>query len=418
MGYLILTPNAEIPWLNGKGMSPESLSLALMSDAALVLSFVDFQRLRSYSESYNSGTVTFLSFCASLLRKETGFLRQQPQYGAKLPAPVAPEDWDSWCKINRKKILKFLKTIKKSKNRPVVMTRDPFAAVRQFIEELEQPISILIEMVDNMKRLIPLLQKGSPIVLARHVRDTFFGEFITSYPLRIKNFSRMKVFPRVQSDDAGPKLAEAGDMNLYQKPDGSWWIRYTKLEMKNGVAVDVPVAESVVPLLEEYLFVHRPVLLKAIKDSINLRRAKFGMSPLTVEEERAIELSPYVFRPGPENIRRMDGKQLAEYTGTEPLSEETMSDRMLHMSQRFIPNCKGFSAHAVRAIVASDYIKNRPDGYGAAAAALNDTEATVRKHYAWVRPCDKIKPWQEYHEELKRQFSSSDKSNHVRATAA
>lgn len=418
MGYLTLTPNAETPWLDGKGMSPESLSLALMSDATLVLSFVEFARSRSYSESFNNGTVNFLSFCASLLRKETGFLRQQPQYGAKLPNPVSPEDWDSWCEKNREKILKFCKTIKNSKNRPVVMTRDPFAAVRQFIEELEHPINILIEMVDNMKLLIPMLKKGSPIILAQHVRDTFFAEFITSYPLRIKNFSRMKVSPQTQSNDAGSELAEAGDANLYQKPDGSWWVRYTKPEMKNGVAVDVPVAKSVVPLLEEYLFVYRPVLLKAIKEAINLRRTKFNMSQLTAKEERAIELSPYVFRPGPENIRRLDDEQLAEYTGTQPLAEETMSNHMLHMSQRYIPNCKGFSAHAVRHLVASDYIKNCPDGYSAAAAALNDTEATVRKHYAWVRPCDKIKPWQEYHEELKRQLSSSDKSTSIKATAA
>jgi integrase len=419
MGWLTLPPNVETPWLNGKGMSPESLSLALMSDAGLVLSFIDFRRSRSYSESYNTGTVIFLSFCASLLRKETGFLRQQPQYGAKLPDPVAPEDWDSWCKSNRKKILKFLKKKKAAKNRPVVMTRDPFAAVRQFIEDLEQPITILIEMVNNMKGIIPLLKKGNPVVLAQHVRDTFFAEFITSYPLRIKNFSRMKVFPRAQSsEDAKLKLADPKDMNLYQKPDGSWWIRYTKLEMKNGEAVNVPVADSVVPMLEEYLFVHRPVLLKAIKDAINLRRAKFGMSPLTAGEQRAIELSLYVFRPGHDYIHRMNDKQLTEYTGTERLSESTMSDRMRHMSQRYIPNCKGFSAHAVRHLVASDYIKNYPDGFSAAAAALNDTVATVRKHYAWIRPCDKIKPWQDYHEKLKRRFSSSDESNHIRAAAA
>jgi hypothetical protein len=418
MGYLTLTPNMETPWLNGKGRSPESLSLALMSDATLVLSFANFNRLRSYSESYNTGTVTFLSVCASLLRKETGFLRQQPQYGANLPEPVAPEDWGSWCESNREKILNFLKKKKKSKNRPIVMTRDPFAAVRQFIEDLEHPITILIDLVNNMKGMIPLLKKGSPVVLAQHVRDTFFAEFITSCPLRIKNFSRMKVFPQAQGDDDRREVADADDMNLYQKSDGSWWIRYTQAEMKNAVAVDIPVAKSVIPMLEEYLFVHRPVLLKAIKDTINLRGAKFDMSLLTAEEARAIELSPYVFRPGPNNIRRMSGKQLTGYTGTEPLLESTMSDRMLHMSQRYIPNCKGFSAHAVRHLVASDYIKNYPDGFSAAAAALNDTVATVRKHYAWVPPCDKIKPWQDYHEKLKRQFSSNDESNDISAAAA
>jgi len=418
MGFAILPPNPEVPWQNGLGMSPDRLSLALMSDIRLLLSYVDFKRGRSYLNSFNTTTVVLLHTCASWLREGTGFLRQQPEYGSKLPDPVAPERWDSWCESNRERILKFLKTIKKSKNHPVVMTRDPFAAVRQFIEDLEHPISILFEMVDNMKRMIPLLRNGNPIKLARHVRDTFYGEFITSYPLRVKNFSRMKFCPWAQTDDSAPELAHEDDINLYRKSDGRLWIRYVSGEMKNGKAVDIPVSQSVVPLLEEYIFVHRPVLNKAIKDAINSRRAKFGMSPLTADEERAIESSPYVFRPSTEYIRRMDAERLASYTGTEPLPEDSLSERMLRMSQRFIPNCKGFSPHAVRALVASEYIKNHPNGWPAAAAALNDTEATVRKHYAWVRPCDKIKPWQEYHEELKRQCGGGGSSSPAAAVAA
>jgi hypothetical protein len=402
MGHLLLTPSATNPWLKGMGMSLESLSLALMSDATLVLSHVEFKRERAYSQSYNNGTISFLNICTSWLRKGTGFLRQQPHYGAKLPNKVAPEDWDSWCAKNRQKILKFLKTIRKSKNRPVVMTRDPFSAVRQFIEELEHPISILLNMTETMKRQIPLLLKGNAVVLARHVRDIFFAEFITSYPLRIKNLSRMKFCLRVM-DNSGPGLEGEDDVNLYQRSDGSWWIRYTKLEMKYGPAVDVPLAKSVVPMLKEYMFVHRPVLLKAIKEAINLRRAKFDMPPLNVEEERSIELNPYVFRQGLNFINGMNKEQLAEYTGAEPVQEQIMSRHMRRMSQRYIPNCKGFSAHAVRHLVASEYIKNRPDGYEAAAAALNDTVATVRKHYAWVSPCDRIKPWQDYYEDLRRE---------------
>lgn len=417
MGQLVLTQNTANPWLNGIGMEEECLSIALTSDATHVLGYVEFRRVRSYSQSYNSGTISFLNNCTSWLRKGTGFLRQQPHYGAKLPKAVAPEDWDRWCEENREKILKFIKTIKKSKNRTVVMTRDPFAAVRKFIEELEHPVSVLIEMTENMKRRIPQLRKGSAVVLAGHMRDLFFAEFITSYPLRIKNLSRMK-FSFGVKDDSGPALEDAEDMNLYRRPDGSWWIRYTKQEMKNGVAVDVPVAKSVVPILEEYLFTHRPVLIKAMKDTINRRRAKLGMSLLSVEEEQVIELNPYVFRQAPYAARWMKKKQLEKYTGAEYMTERSLSDRMLHMSQCYIPNCKGFSAHAVRHLVASDFIKNYPNGYEVAAAALNDSVATVRKHYAWVSPCDKIKPWQDYFEQLKNQFGGGGSSPAAAVLAA
>jgi hypothetical protein len=409
MGWLVLAPNTANSWLNGMGMEQECLSVALMSDATRVLGHAEFMRGRSYSQSYNSGTLGFLNISASWLRKGTGFLRQQPHYGAKLPKAVAPEDWDRWCEENREKILKFIKTIKKSKNRPIVMTRDPFAAVRKFIEELEHPVSILIEMTENMKRRIPLLRKGSAVVLAGHVRDIFFAEFLTSYPLRIKNLSRMKFSLRVK-DESGPALEDAEAMNLYRRPDGSWWIRYTRREMKNGVAVDVPVAKSVIPMLEEYLLVQRPVLIKARKDAINLRRAKFGMSPLSVEEEQTIELNPYVFILGPSSVNTMNKEQLVEVTESRFMPEALLSDRMLRMSQKYIPNCKGFSAHAVRHLVASDYIKNDPNGYEVAAAALNDSVATVRKHYAWVSPCDKIRPWQDYFEDLRNKFGGGSSS--------
>jgi hypothetical protein len=403
-GYLTLPADGMSSWLRGRNMSPASLSLADMGDADQVLGWAEFKRLRSYSQSYNTGTTTLLSLSAALLRKDTGFLRQQPDYGARLPNPVPPQEWDDWCEKNRQKILKFVTTIKKSKNHPLSMTRDPFAGVREFIEDMEHPISVLIEMAENMKQLTPLLEKGNPVALAVHVRDICFAELITSYPLRVKNFSRMKSRLCPPDEPAAPDKLDADGMNLYRRPDGSLWIRYKSGEMKNGKAVDVPVAKSVVRTLEDYLFVHRPVLLRATKAAINKRRAKFGMAPLTAEEELAIDQSPYVFLPGPQGINVMSHEALSGYTGVAPISEKYLSVRMFTMSRRFIPNCKGFGAHAVRHLVASKYIKNHPNGWAAAAAALNDTEATVRKHYAWVRPCDKIRPWQEYHEELKRQF--------------
>lgn len=413
-GYLVLPTGSDDPRLAGRGMSADSLSLALLSDASLPLGYVEFMRQRSYSQSYNTGTATFLNFCASLLRDKTGFLRQQPQYGAKLPTPVSPECWGNWCEENRREILYFLKDTKESDNQPIVMTRDPFAAVREFIDEIQHPISIMIEMAENMKRLIPLLEKGDPVTKALHVRDTFLAEFATSYPLRVKNFSRMKAQPFPSGITAGGDGPPPPDeVNLYQKRDDSWWVRFRSREMKNGKAVDVPVARSIVGVLEDYMFVRRLVIIKAVKETINSRRAELGMALLTPEQESTIDRCPYVFRPGPRAIRRMGLREMEKFTGAEPIFARTLYERMLMITQRYIPGCKGFGLHAVRALVASEYIKNHPNGWAAAAAALNDTEATVRKHYAWVRSCDKIKPWQEYHEDMKRQFGGGGSSSPV-----
>lgn len=409
MGWLRLPADAGHPWSRGKGLSTESFDLALLSDADLVLPFLDFWRERSYSKSFNSGTVCFAVQCMSLIKEETGFLRQQPSYGARLPTPIPADKWEEWCESNYHRFARFLRTVKKSKNRPMRKTRDPFAAVRSFIEDRQHPLSALWEMTANMKRLTPLKLKMSPILLALHKRDIAFGEFITSYPLRCENFSLMTWIPKSGADltGRGKRYVETDEAsNLYQKPDGSWWIRFTSEEMKNGKAVDVPVAKSVVPSLVEYLFEHRLVLNQRLKEAIRRRRNLKDLPPLTPEEERAIDCCRYVFRPAPTYLGLMSDKKFTACKGVEQMSNSSISGMMFRMSQRFIAGCKGFCAHAVRAIVASEYIKNYPNGFAVAAAALNITETVVRRHYAWVRACDQIKPWQDYHESLRERFES------------
>ena len=56
------------------------------------------------------------------------------------------------------------------------------------------------------------------------------------------------------------------------------------------------------------------------------------------------------------------------------------------ITQRYIPDCPGFSMHAFRHIVATEFIKNNPAGFAIAAAILHDKEETVRRHYAWAAP--------------------------------
>jgi transcriptional regulator with XRE-family HTH domain len=409
MGWLRLPADEKHPWARGQGFAEESLSLALLSDADLVFSFLEFWRERAYLQSFNSGTVAFVVQCLSLIKEETGFLRQQPSYANKLPKPVPPRRWDKWCETNYIRLARFLKKIRKSKNRPLRKTRDPFAAVRCFIEERQHPISALWEMTANMKRVIPLKANDGPFTFALHMRDIALGEFEASYPLRVENVSLMTWIPKNPADLLDPRRAYVEtkeESNLYQKPDGIWWIRFPPEEMKNAKGVDVPVAQSVVGSLVEYLFKHRPVLNQGIKESIKRRRASQNLPPLTPEEERAIDNCPYIFRPCPTHVQLMKPSNFAAYKGVGQMTIGSLSLAMFVMSQRYIPNCKGFRLHAVRHIVASEYIKNYPNGFAVAAAALNITEEVVRRHYAWVRACDQIKPWQDYHENLREQFES------------
>jgi hypothetical protein len=412
-GYLNLPADNEHQWLTGKGMPLDAFTLALVSDAEKVLGYIEFLRERTYSQSYNTGLTSLIAVCASLLRPKTGFLWQQPQYGSKLSPPVPEHEWRAWCEKNRDKMTRFWKKKSFSKNKQIVMTRDPFAAVRQFIEELQHPISVLMEMASRLKRMIPLLEKGDPVRLALHGRNLAFSEFITSYPMRVRNWSWMTWIPKNPADIHDPLkkyVPTEEHSNLYQKSDGTWWIRFPPEGVKNFKRIDVPVAPSVVPSLVNYLKFYRPVLNGAIKEALNKRRKKFNIPALTTKEERAIDLCPFFLRPGPTYIHNLNTKKLSACKGVERMRDNSVSQCIFRLSQKYIPNCKGFCAHAVRHLVASEHIKNKPHGFTEAAAALNDSERTVRKHYVWVRPCDQIKPWHEHHEKLKAQLESEDDS--------
>ncbi|MCA1634171.1 MAG: hypothetical protein LC802_10870, partial [Acidobacteria bacterium] len=407
LSFLHLPPDADHLWLRGKGFSLQSLTLALCGDADLVLAYAEFMRERSYSRCFNTGVVTFIAHCKTLLKPETGFLRQQPRYGSLLPTPVPADEWDAWCEANRQRMLKFLKVLKKSKNRPLKLSRDPFDAVRNIIEGRQRPISALMEMAASMKLLIPWQEKYKPKRFHILMRDIAFAELITSFPMRIENFSMLTWIPTDPADFITcdkDYVETTADSNLYQKPDGGWWLRFKPWEIKNAKGIDVPVVDSVLPSLKEYLFRHRPVLNLELKRAIIRRRAQKNLPALTPAEERAIDLCPYVFRPSIIYVYRTFPAKLAGCKGVEQMDSNSLSYLVFKLSQKYIADCKGFRAHAVRHIVASEYIKNYPNGYAVAAAALNITEAVVRKHYAWVRPCDQIKPWQEYHESLRRQF--------------
>ena len=69
---------------------------------------------------------------------------------------------------------------------------------------------------------------------------------------------------------------------------------------------------------------------------------------------------------------------------------------MLHRTRQFIPGCPGFGPHAVRHIVATDYIKNNPNGFQIAADVLHDKLQTVLTHYAHLKAADGHRHYQQY----------------------
>lgn len=438
LGFLRLPDTEADRRMRGLGLSEEILTLAMLGDARLVKSYLRFMRARTVSESYNSHTINFISFACQLLRPDTGYLWQSPQYAARLPLPVPADEWQAWCEKNLAELAEFGKRIRKGKEGKFRKTHDPFDGVREIIEKRRHPVTALFEVVKQLESLTPLLQNNCPVRLALNWRNIFLLRFIASNPLRIENFSMMTYIPKEQkwyreaceaysrsAPSDGQRIVEGlvieTDMasNLYQRPDGSWWLRFDERDFKNergedleqGILhapYDVMVVESVWPALREYLFGHRPALNRALREDVNVRREKHNLAPLSCSEEVAIEECRYVFRPTKNVLFHMGRDRLAKFKGTEQMCSSMLSRAILVQTQKYLPNSPGFSAHACRHLVATEYIKNHPEGESVAAAALHNQVLTVRKHYAWVTPSDRIKPWNDHHEDLYKRYEDGE----------
>jgi hypothetical protein len=367
MGFLALPADAEDPHLRGKGLLPEELTLALLSDSDLVYSFLQFKRERTYLKQYNTATYTFLSSCTSLLHPETGFLWQLPEFGAKLAVPVPAADWREWCERHRSVIASIQKDL--ARENEFKKTRDPFEPIRSIVINNQHPLDVLFEMADAYEADAPPSHASSHRQ-AIHYQNLFLIKFTTLIPLRVFNLSVLT-------------WKQDGTGNLYQKPDGSWWVRIDSSYLKNhkGAAkerpFDVPLHPSLHPYVETFLFTHRPHLLGA-------------------------NACDYVFRPGrtwKANMIRNDSQPVPTYA---------LSRQAFTITQRYIPHCPGFGLHAFRHLVATEYIKNNPAGYAIAAAILYDKEETVRKNYAWVMPADKFGFWNDYVSTLLNKSEEAD----------
>lgn len=339
LGYLILDKAR-----GGAGMSGELLSLALLSDSSLVLGYTEFRRNRSgvYTESINKTLV----FIIALLREETGYLRQKSEFRTCLPIPVDEKDWDTWCETNRNVLDGVYRDLKKGQH--IKRVRDPKEPIAAILAE-EHPIHTLIKMTEAMSRRFILDQCIT--MRATSKRDLLLVKMLISNPLRVHHFAIMTYRP----DNTG---------NLYQDSYGAWRLRFNPSDFKNqkGAAskeYDVTLSPWLYDDIVEYLTVHRPLM-------------------------RFAHESEYVFLQNSKQGKRRYWETIM------------ISTRILRITRAFIPDCPGFGAHAFRHIVATDFIKNNPNGYQVAANILHDKLETVLREYAHVKVADGFAHWTNY----------------------
>lgn len=355
-GYLILPVDK-----GGFGLDEENLSIALLTDAELILSYIEFRRARS--GVFTTEIPKFLDFCTTLMRGETGYLRQNSKLCRLLREQITPSEWDGWCEVNRERLIEVNKSLKKGGH--VKMARDPQDAIA-YILSRQHPVKALFEMIQAMESF--RVVNASDIQSSLHKRNTLLIKMLTANPLRVHHYSIMTY----REDNTG---------NLYQRPGKSWCLRYAPEDFKNqrGAAskpYDIVLSDWLWRDIDEYLHTYWPNLKKGIA-------------------------TDFVFIPGPQGARSGDLSK-----GWPP---DKISGRVLILTKIFLPNCIGFSAHAFRHIIATDYIKNNPNGYQVVASILHDRLDTVMREYAHLKVADGFSFWTSYLDESISRFKGGER---------
>jgi hypothetical protein len=284
--------------------------------------------------------------------KSFGFLRQKPEYAEKLINPISVSEWDSWCNDRVLDIKQFMGDLEEGSH--IKEGRDVEEAVKQYLER-QHPITVLFELAENMSSYYEanknLLSNYQCLLLER---DLLMVEMFPTQPLRIK----MMAIMTYKTNNKG---------HLYRMQSGGWAVRFKAEEFKNedGAAkdknYDIPLEPTLWPKIEHYLFNVRPLFK---------------------------ESSERVFVSNP----RGDSK--AKNSGGSYAS--ALSRSFVTRTRQFLPDCVGLGPHSVRHIVATDYIKNNPNGYQVAADILHDRLDTVLKNYAHLKAKDGHKYYQDW----------------------
>jgi hypothetical protein len=401
-GFCSLLKNNPDPYLRGEGIKIEDLSFALLTVQDLVENYLTFMKFRSglrvrpvdiatweslpphqkaakppheksakplefYDRGgkYNNGSLAFLSMVSSLLRADTGYLYQHPEYSAQLGPEMTAAAWRKKCLRTRNRVEKIHKQISKMKKENDLENfefgRDPKERI-QWILDLPRPLLILHEMIKAM--MDDLLSEAAPkLQRATQFRNLVLVSLLCANPLRINMFTLIEF-----------------DKHLIRNSDGSWLLRFKKGAFKNRKALkcdySVGVASDLWPMLDRYREEFHPILA-----------AGTG--------------SKHVFI-GNRNYRLSKRSRGA-------LSATSLSNIIHDLTELYLPGDFGFRPHAFRHIIATDIIRSDPRfGFFMAAVALHDKLETVTEDYADLKTSELFEPVNTHFSEMwKKVFGTS-----------
>lgn len=344
-------PSARIAWMKtasylgwlalpaekgGAGLAVEQVqSLAWYAVRERIGQYLDWLQVRGGGK--RSGlTFEFIATVIWMTRPGDGYIFQHPEMLQALPVEYQEFDWKTMCAQQHTYCKKLRNALEEDRE----VSRNPFEPI-QHIVDLAEPLEPIADMVQRMRQDRPV---GCEFSEALWSRDILLIKLLVSNPLRLRNLQTMTW----RADNKG---------NLYQRVDGSWWIKIANRYFKNRRGTskkkdyDAPVHESVWSDLERYVLIHRSRLLRQSSDLLFLAKRNHRSS---------VEHRPW----------------------------GSLSGQVLRITRKYLWRCDGIRTHAFRHIVATSILKAEGGDIKTAALVLNDSEATVFKAYSGMRSSD------------------------------
>jgi hypothetical protein len=327
---------------SGLGLSSEfPHSLGMLAIPEYLNAYIEFTKARAGNTAH-SGHLVDAGFISNLVAPNTGYLRQQPQFFDKVRAHANGRSWEELCDATVQLCFSWQKASKGKKS------RDPKVPLQGLLSLKDplQPVKRAIQGLDEASARQP----DGVIAQAVFKRDATLLALAMSNPLRERTLATAKYI--------APGEPNSDESNLYQTEDGVWRLRFFKGDMKNDEYkdedYDAPLPRGLNRRLEEYLEKYRPILTRK---------------------------NPQCTAIFPNRKGGMHGQ---------------LGTRICKAAEKYIPEVSRLRAHAIRHLVATNFLAKNPGQYTFLAELLHDNLETVLRNYAHGKKDNAFKAHEEH----------------------
>ncbi|WP_146198034.1 hypothetical protein [Caulobacter endophyticus] len=371
-----LTAHPDGP-AKGLGVPLEKISFAMLAHPGIWAWYLQWRRARRGFLTLWEADMLLLG--GALTREPTGWLRQSPHLAGRMPevpniitredVSRAQADWEAYCDQACAKLCAWASDVK----RVAKIHRDPFEAILPVLES-DTPVQVYARIPAEVLRTLPD-RRRYPVAAAEATRSCLMLKLGLHTGLRQRNLRELRASKRGAKPTPMTQLESlrCGELGWDEDKNG-WTIRIPAAAFKNGRSsyfadrpyiLRLPDTGGLYTHIELYLAKHRAVLLSTASDPGTL----FVKTVKRLTTKDASYDSTTFYMAWREVVQRYG--VFNPYTGKGAI-------------KGLLPH----GPHNVRDILATHILK-RTGSFEQAGYAIQDTAATVARHYSRFLPGDK-----------------------------